>query len=476
MNQDRPVIILGLDAADHSLIERWAAEGRLPMFSKLLDQGAYGILESTAEVFSGSAWISIASGCGPGKCGAYSRYQLVEGTYDVRRIRSDDCKITPFWSAFGGPMVIVDVPKVPLLPAVDGVQIVEWGAYDHYSSGFVSTPCHLSDEIIQEFGNHPFIESNFEVKLHSRRDFDSIKSQALEGVRLKQRLNSALLKRFSPRLFFSVFGETHAAGHAFWRFLDPTHLRCLPAADQEFAILEVYRAIDCALAEIVEQLSGDTVLFIISSQGFSLDSMVGEDFLAEILVRIGMCVPRRESINYAYAPYAPALALDMSRTRAFCLPTDLQGYIRVNLRGREPNGIVTEAEYQSLCSELENELLALSDCTYKSPVVDRIVRVRDLYSGTEAGALPDLSVIWKNEHVMTGVQSARLGVIQREPDLTAGGGNHGGPGFMIVYGRGIAKERFKGHVFDIAPTISRLLGEANRPEWEGVVCRPLNIL
>jgi len=466
MNQQRPVMILGLDAADHKLIERWAAEGELPTFSKLMDQGAYGILESTAGVFSGSAWISIATGCGPGKCGIYSRYQLSNGTYDVRRIRAEDCKVNSFWAFFSGPVVVVDIPKMPLLSAINGVQLVEWGAYDHYSA-FASVPAHLSNEISREFGNHPFIERNFEVALHSRRDFDLIKNQVLEGVRIKQRLNNALVSRYKPRLFFSVFGETHAAGHAFWRFQDSNHPGHVSQGDLESALLETYQAIDCAIASFLDQLQNDTLLVIVSSQGFSLDSMIGEDFLAEILVRMGLSIPKTERVNYTYAPYAPALALDMTRTRAFCLPTDLQGYIRINLRGREPQGVVAEAEYETVCCELENELLALRDCTYGMEIVEQVVRVRDSYQGNHAGALPDLSVIWKSDHVITGVESARFGVVRRNPDLMAGGGNHRGPGFLIMYGRDVAKGRLAGHVFDIAPTISRLLGEVNRPEWDG---------
>jgi predicted AlkP superfamily phosphohydrolase/phosphomutase len=280
-----------------------------------------------------------------------------------------------------------------------------------------------------------------------------------------------LLKKYEPRLFFSVFGETHAAGHAFWRFQDPDQPGYVRNGDMESALLETYQAVDRALAEVVEGLPRDTVLVILSSQGFSLDSIGGEQLLAEILVRIGMSSPRRDTLNYAYAPYAPALALDMSRTRAFCLPTDLQGYIRVNLQGREPQGVVSESEYDALCCELENELLALRDSTHKTPVVDHIVRVRDLYPGDRSGALPDLSVVWNNDHVMTGVESTRLGGLQRNPDLTGGGGNHRGPGFMILYGPGVVKRRFTGHVFDVARTVSCLLGEASRPEWDGGVCR-----
>ena len=468
MKQGRSVWIVGLDAAEHRLMERWVAEGALPSFAKLLHQGVYGILESTAEVFSGSAWISIATGCGPEKCGVYSRYQLVNGTYDVRRIRADDCKVRPFWSDFAGPTVLVDIPKMPLCGPVDGVQIVEWGAYDHYAA-FASAPAHVSSEISRDFGSHPFVERDFEVALHSRRDFDNIKTQVLEGVRMKQRLNYALLERYKPRFFFSVFGETHAAGHAFWRFQDPKHPGYVPNDDLQSALFETYKAIDGAIGETLEQLPNDAILLVLSSQGFSRDSMAGEEFLAEILVRMGMSIPRTERVNYAYAPYAPALSLDMSRTRAFCLPTDLQGYIRINLRGREPQGIVPERAYESLCCELEAELLALRDCTHKTPVVDRVVRVRECYPNDPASALPDLSIIWNNDHVVTGVESARLGIVRRNPDLTAGGGNHRGSGFMLMYGRDIAPARLAGNAYDIAPTLSRLLGEANPQHGDGKI-------
>jgi predicted AlkP superfamily phosphohydrolase/phosphomutase len=305
------------------------------------------------------------------------------------------------------------------------------------------------------------------VALHSRRDFGRIKDQVLEGVRMKQRLNHALLKKYKPRFFFSVFGETHAAGHAFWRFQDAKHPGHVSRHGLESALLDTYKAIDGAIGEMIEQLPDDAILVVLSSQGFSRDTMMGEELLAEVLVRMGLSVPRNAHLNYAYAPYAPDLSLDMSRTRVFCLPTDLQGYLRINLRGREPQGIVGDDEYNSLCDELESELLALRDCTHKTPVVDRVLRLRDLYSNDQGSALPDLSIIWNNDHLVTGLESARLGVVRREPDLTTGGGNHRGPGFIGVCGRGIAPGRLTGHVFDIAPTVSRLLGEASCEYREG---------
>jgi len=93
--------------------------------------------------------------------------------------------------------------------------------------------------------------------------------------------------------------------------------------------------------------------------------------------------------------------------------------------------------------------------------------VRDAFKGAFTEELPDLSVIWNTEHIVTEVESPGCGLIQRKPDLSAGGGNHHGVGFVLAYGSNVSKGRFVGHVLDIAPTIGRLLGEARRTEWEG---------
>ena len=45
--------------------------------------------------------------------------------------------------------------------------------------------------------------------------------------------------------------------------------------------------------------------------------------------------------------------IDWTRTRAFWLPTDLEGCIRVNLKGREPQGTVEPgAEFERVLDEL----------------------------------------------------------------------------------------------------------------------------
>lgn len=462
MMRKTPVFVIGLDAADHDLIERWA--DYMPALTRLKANGRYGILNSTARVCSGSAWPSIVTGCDPAMCGVYSRYQIENGTYNVRRVKAEDNRIEPFWASLKARSVVIDVPKAPLLQTLENTQIVEWGAYDHYSQ-FCATPDSLAHELVTEFGEHPFMPNDFEVKLNKRRDFNELHTLLIEGISKKQKLNLSLVKNLHPDLFVSVFGETHAAGHALWRFQDKRHPLFDADDSRHDALRKIYIAIDRVIDEFSQTLPEDRVLIILSSHGFELDSMAGENFLSDLLIKMGVSVPRHSQPRYA--PYVPGLTLDMERTQAFSLPTDLQGYIRINLKGREPNGIVLPDQYRSLCQKIEDDLMSFSHRNSGVPLVKEVVRLHDVFDGAFASALPDLSVVWNTDQIATEVISQRHGVIQQQPDLTVGGGNHRGVGWMLVNGPGVGDARINGHVLDVAPTIARLLGEEPRDHWQG---------
>ena len=60
-----PVYILGLDAYDHVLMKRWAADGLLPNFARLLSTSPYWDLHSSTQVLQGSIWPSFATSDNP---------------------------------------------------------------------------------------------------------------------------------------------------------------------------------------------------------------------------------------------------------------------------------------------------------------------------------------------------------------------------------------------------------------------------
>ena len=96
-------------------------------------------------------------------------------------------------------------------------------------------------------------------------------------------------------------------------------------------------------------------------------------------------------------PHRPARAARAStgaRTRAFAHPAENQGYVRLNLRGRERDGIVDPDEADALMDEIADGLRTFTDLD-GAPAVRSVERVADRFgSGDRAHLLPDLIVRW----------------------------------------------------------------------------------
>ncbi len=61
------VVVVGLDGLDPDLAEQFMADGLLPEFQKLADQGAFRRLRTTHPAISPVAWSTFATGVNPGK-------------------------------------------------------------------------------------------------------------------------------------------------------------------------------------------------------------------------------------------------------------------------------------------------------------------------------------------------------------------------------------------------------------------------
>ena len=64
-------LLIGLDAMEWNLVERWAAEGKLPTFQRLLNEGLHGELKTTSAQLPDTVWASICTGTNPGKIEKY---------------------------------------------------------------------------------------------------------------------------------------------------------------------------------------------------------------------------------------------------------------------------------------------------------------------------------------------------------------------------------------------------------------------
>jgi predicted AlkP superfamily phosphohydrolase/phosphomutase len=146
-----------------------------------------------------------------------------------------------------------------------------------------------------------------------------------------------------------------------------------------------------------------------------------------------------------------------SEMRAFALPSLYDGRIRVNLRGREANGMVDPGDSGRVCHELEQ---LVRDCVDPATGETVVADVERPGAGIDPLALgsgvADLVVVWGRP--ACALQHPQHGLIGPLPYRRTGG--HTNPyGYASVSGPGIADgEHGVASSFDVAPTIVDLLG------------------
>jgi predicted AlkP superfamily phosphohydrolase/phosphomutase len=156
------------------------------------------------------------------------------------------------------------------------------------------------------------------------------------------------------------------------------------------------------------------------------------------------------------------------KMKAFALPSFSEGYVRINLKGREPEGIVEPADYDALCSEIIEQIKTMKDARTGEPMVLDVIRTRTNPLDRDP-KLPDadLVVIWQEKYATDVVDSPTVGRMGPLPYNRTG--SHRSDGFLLVTGPGIAAgaELPFGHSLDLAPTLLSLMDAPIPSDFEG---------
>jgi predicted AlkP superfamily phosphohydrolase/phosphomutase len=154
------------------------------------------------------------------------------------------------------------------------------------------------------------------------------------------------------------------------------------------------------------------------------------------------------------------------RMKAFALPSFSEGYVRINVRGREAGGLIDPAAYDATCAEIAGHLQALVNPRTGAPAVRQVLRTRqDPLERDPYLPDADLIVLWHNAP-MDVVDSPAAGRIGPVPFKRSG--SHVHRGFLLAAGPGIQPGALpEGHAVDIAPTILALMGAPLREGFDG---------
>jgi predicted AlkP superfamily phosphohydrolase/phosphomutase len=488
---DRRVLAISLDAADADLVLAWARAGELPVLGRLLREGARARLRSLGDVFPESVWGAVNTGTPLGHHGIYNWRYLRPGGYALAW--APNGRDAPFWSALRADQraLLVDVPYTAPLRDDRIVELVGWG--QRGASLRASWPPELIDEVHERHGRYPDW-----LNMHFRRSErgDRRLLRALERmVDVRTRVVTELMRERPWSLCLACWWELHSAGHAFQRDVDPASWGHEPDRARRMgdALLRVYRAADRAVGELIDAAGPGCDVVVFSGMGLARN-VAGEEALPRMLIRLGYQVPAtppararplhalRQSLPWSIR-YRLHLRLsqearertmermwlegtDWERTRAFAEPG--HGWVRLNVRGRQPRGIVAPGrEYRELCDEIAAELLALEDADTGAPAVERVVHRDEFVCGPRAEEVPDLLVRWSSGGLLRALRHPRAGVVDENLADTPYT-EHSGTGFALAAGPHVrAGASAEGEVVDLAPTLLALLGVSAPPSMTG---------
>lgn len=505
------LLVVGYDGATWDLAEGWAKAGKLPTLARLMEQGGHGPLRSVMPVLSPAAWASFATGVQPGRHGIFDFAERAQGDYRLRLVTARDVESPTFWSLAsnaGKRVAVINVPMTYPAVEVNGLMVTGLGTPDQRSFTY---PVELGAQL-KERG----YRVNRVVFYEPGRE----EAYLRDVYEMTDRLADTALDLFCQEpwdLFVVVFRDLDEVSHYFWKHMDSAHPQHDPAADAKYAdeILKFYQHLDRQLARFVEAAGPDVDVVLVSDHGFGplfkdvflnewlkaegllLTAARTEPFLQRALLRAGF-TRRRVSHFLQSAGLAtferrlrtllgnrldlfPAHdravfpgAIDWGRTRAYSF--GYHGQIFINLRGREPQGIVEPGQdYESTLALLEEKLGALVDPVDGQPVVTRMMRGRELFGDAVDRGAPDLVLLMRDLAYITrqGYEFGAVpGVVFQQP-ASFESGSHRENGIAVFAGPHFVHQAWHAPyaITDIAPTLLHLLGVPAFTHMDGRILR-----
>ena len=372
------VVVLGLDGAIPDLVfDRFVSE--LPNLRRLMHAGSFGRLESVVPAVTVPAWACAMTGCDPGELGIYGFAKRARHRYGQELVDATDVRRTTIWDRAGRaglPVVVVGVPPGYPPRRVEGCLVscfLSPGPHRPYTH-----PRSLADEVTRAVGAY-----EFDVVGFRRRPKHEVVQAVHTMTQQRFRWFGHLLKTREWNLAILVDMGPDRIQHALLRHLDERHPRYVPDSPLGHAILDYYRALDRHVGQLVAELPPDTAVLVVSDHGAR--AMQGGVCLNEWLERQGYLVLKEGTPP---GPFRPEL-VDWTQTRAWGLG-GYAGRVHLNLRGREPQGVVPESERAALCSEIAEGLATITGPD-GGPLDTRVMRPEALYREC-SGCPPDLLV------------------------------------------------------------------------------------
>lgn len=477
----RPLVIFGLDAGDSTFIRRGIAEGWLPNLARIATAGFQANTCGNQLMNEHGTWLSFNTGLTTAEHGYYFLRQLVPGTYRLANwLGWRDVEAQPFWEPLrerGDNCLIVDCTDARIVRGLRGKQLMHWQA--HYPlTGIVSEPPTLAEDVQRRFAPAETIqEVPGSTPGHDRNVLEMFRRR----IAAKRAFLEESLKRESHDFVYVQFGEMHTAGHQFWKYRNGSD------AALSKAIEEVYSLTDEVIGLVMKHVGEDANYLALSSVGLR-GQYPTDGFTEPFLDKMGWWVPQRKPSGLRPLDIARRLmpaslrqsisrhfsrdrrealladgferGTDWSKSKAYALPSFYVSFVRVNLAGRDPQGIVPQSEYEATVREIESGFMELRRPD-GSPVIESIDTTYTVGDGKPPMTMPDLFVAWlPHDSFIETVEHPTAGRLTQKPPEFNRDSFHTPEGWCAACGPGMKAQGDLGDVdfLQITPTAMELLG------------------
>lgn len=508
------LLVIGLDGAGYPYLRPLLEAGELPTLGGLAAAGSIGGMDSTEIILTPVAWSTSYTGRNPGAHGVCGFTRRRPGTYRWGYVSPADRTCKEYWRLLedqGYQSVLVGPIFCRRHEDFGGVYV--GGEYcgelarnvqpafllETVAEGFhyqPVSPCRSLEEVetfvrrkldlaLHLLMTHPwnlgfvgFMEPDL---LHHRND----PQFALEGYRILDRLLGAFLAALPQPLPVMIYSDH---GHRSCdRAFHVNSWLCaqgyLSQKKPREALAQRWREVREGMGQVAGKLDGRAErLFYPALYGARglvrslppLHRALQRFFPDAALPNKARPVVFGEQFADGAQPgdLNPGLLLDYGRTKAYAYLNrggNIAG-VCINRRGRDPEGVVGDDEYESLRAELAAALGQVREPLNGGPLVRQVWMREDLYRGEHTEDLPDL-LFEIDERYYTYISEDNIDPRHLFIDLRDS--QHAREGVILCSGPGFARQTNSAHprpnLLDVAPTLLYALGAAIPTDLEGRV-------
>jgi predicted AlkP superfamily phosphohydrolase/phosphomutase len=508
-NQKR-VLVIGMDAVTLDLLIPWVKEEKLPHIAKLMANGGFSKLASTMQPISAPAWTSFMTGMQQGKHGLYDFVRRKSDSYEIEVTNASMISAPTLFdlvSEAGKRVIAINVPYTYPPKPVNGVVIS--GPFTAVSDDRIVYPPEKAESILNLVENYRILPDYDATK---PKPLSAYGEALLQAVEMRRQIALHLIKE-DWDLFTVVFMATDPVQHYFWHCMSENvkHDDC-----PHDMILRVYQRVDSAIGDLLAEIDEYTVVMLLSDHGAGpLDTMVNlnrwladhdwlqfysatgrqkkrwrrllvdkamrlykNNFSSELRARIRRWLGARrfDQIKGGVESTLFSSVIDWQKTQAYALGAG--GNIYLNVRGREPEGVIEPGQqYEEILEKLSSDLYTLIDPDTGANLLKKVWRREDLYKGPNQHLGPDLILEWsdykywgRGRYDVQNVPVFEKRYQMEFSDLVLTGA-HRRYGVLILYGPGVKTgfDMSKACIVDLAPTILAFLNLPIPDDMDGLV-------